>query len=444
MAADWKVARLADLVDIKHGFAFDGAYFRDEQPGDILLTPGNFAVGGGFKDDKIKYYSGPVPSDFILDPGDLLVTMTDLSKNGDTLGLPALIPSLPKQRFLHNQRLGKVIVRKSAPLVKRFLYYTFCSQPYRNEVLASATGTTVKHTSPSRIAAFSLPLPPVEEQAAIAHILGTLDDKIELNRRMNETLEAITRAIFKSWFVDFDPVRTKAEERQPVGVDAETVQLFPDRLVESEFGLVPAGWRIGSPLEAASLISGGTPRTSEVAYWGGGIRWASAKDISQCTDAFLLETERTITEEGLANSATTIVPRFSSVVVARGATTGRLTMLGEDMGMNQTCYALRSKHDAHLYLFHLLRHTIASLVHAAHGSVFDTITTTTFVVSRVLLPPAEVCEQFEALAAPIYEKVLQNLRESRILAAIRDALLPKLLSGEIRVQDAAKLVGAAT
>src|SRR5438445_320309 len=110
---------------------------------------------------------------------------------------------------------------------------------------------------------------------------NTLDDKIELNRRMNETLEAIAQVIFKSWFMDFDPMRAKAARGPSVGLDAESMQLFTDQLVESELGAIPADWRMGSILEASTLISGGTPRTSEASYWGGGIPWASAKDVSQ-------------------------------------------------------------------------------------------------------------------------------------------------------------------
>ncbi|HEV2314651.1 MAG TPA: restriction endonuclease subunit S [Candidatus Acidoferrales bacterium] len=222
IARDWLPAKLGDLIEVRHGFAFGGQYFRDEPPGDVLLTPGNFAIGGGFKGDKLKYYVGPVPEDFVLRESDLLVTMTDLSKAADTLGYPASVPPAHGFRFLHNQRLGKITILSDSLIRKDFLYYLLSSRPYRDEVLASATGTTVKHTSPERIRAFNFLLPPLEEQRAIARILGALDDKIELNRRMNETPEAMARAIFKSWFVDFDPVRAKAEGRSPFGMDAET------------------------------------------------------------------------------------------------------------------------------------------------------------------------------------------------------------------------------
>jgi type I restriction enzyme S subunit len=151
MAGEWKETSLAAVMDVKHGFAFPGENIRDEPPGDILLTPGNFAIGGGFKGDKFKYFDGEVPEDYVLKEGELVLTMTDLSKQGDTLGYPAIVPRPRGPRFLHNQRLGKVLIKRSAELDRGFLFYLLRTAEYRNEVLASATGTTVKHTSPGRI-----------------------------------------------------------------------------------------------------------------------------------------------------------------------------------------------------------------------------------------------------------------------------------------------------
>ena len=211
VGGEWQETTLGDLIDIRHGFAFKGHFIHDEPRGDVLLTPGNFAMGGGFKGDKFKYFNGLVPEGFVLRKGDLLVTMTDLSKQSDTLGYPVFIPACTDgRRYLHNQRLGKISLKEIASTDVRYIYYVMCGAEYRDEVLASATGTTVKHTSPDRIKRFRFRVPPLAEQRVIAHILGTLDDKIELNRRMNQTLEEMARALFKSWFVDFDPVRAKA------------------------------------------------------------------------------------------------------------------------------------------------------------------------------------------------------------------------------------------
>ncbi len=158
---------------------------------------------------------------------------------------------------------------------------------------------------------FRVRVAPLIERHAIARILGALDDKIELNRRTNETLEAAARALFKSWFVDFDPVRAKAEGRRPAGMDADTAAIFPSAFGETDIGEVPTGWRVGSVLDQAELMSGGTPRTEVAEYWGGSIPWASAKDVSRCGDCFLVATERTITDRGLSESATQLIPATS-------------------------------------------------------------------------------------------------------------------------------------
>ena len=203
---------------------------------------------------------------------------------------------------------------------------------------------------------------------------------------MNETLEAMARAIFKSWFIDFDPVRAKAEGRDP-GLPEHIANLFPDRFEDSELGEIPAEWEVGSILRQGRLLSGGTPKTDRKDYWDGDILWASAKDVSQCGQTFLVKTERTITHKGLEESATQLIPSFCTAVVARGATTGRMVMFGREMAMNQTCYALASITDTPFALYCHLRHEIDNLVHSAHGSVFDTITTSTFANSKIVLPP---------------------------------------------------------
>jgi len=277
------------------------------------------------------------------------------------------------------------------------------------------------------------------DQDAIASILGALDDKIDLNRRMNETLEAMARAIFKDWFMHFGPTRAIMEGRAPY-LAPDVWSLFPDRIADKE---PPRGWRVESLLDHANLISGGTPKTDEPAYWNGPIEWASAKDVSQCSDAFLISTERSITQRGLNESATRIIPKFSTVVVARGATTGRHCMFGRDMAMNQTCYALSSSRGRPFWLNCAFESLVAELVHAAHGSVFDTITTRTLQGALCAAPDAPLLDRFESLVQPLFLQVLANVEQSRTLAGTRDLLLPKLMSGEIRVREAEKAIEAA-
>jgi type I restriction enzyme S subunit len=202
----------------------------------LILTPGNFAIGGGFqlRPGKEKFYAGNVEPRYVLEPGELLVTMTDLSQDTATLGYPAIVPVIDGVRCLHNQRIGKVVLQDRASIDVRFLYYVLCSDDYREEIIASATGTAVKHTAPSRIEAYRFRVPPLSIQRNIAALLGSLDEKVDLNRRTSRSLDAMAQALFRSWFVDFDPVTAKREGRRPLGMDAMTADLFPSHFQESE------------------------------------------------------------------------------------------------------------------------------------------------------------------------------------------------------------------
>jgi len=359
--------------------------------------------------------------------GDLLY-----SREGTYFGIAAEVPE--RTRVCLGQRM--VLIRPKPDVVDfRFLCRWLNSPIMASHIHGYRDGTVAERLNLPTIRALPILVPPLPEQRVIAHILGTLDDKIELNRRMNETLEAMARALFKSWFVDFDPVRAKAEGRHP-GLPQPLADLFPDSFEDSELGEIPKGWTVGPILNHARLMSGGTPKTHHLEYWDGPIPWASARDVSQSHGSILVDTERTITPQGLDESATQMIPAFCSVVVARGATTGRMVLFGRDMAMNQTCYALATTTETPFALYCRLRVEIDALVHAAHGSVFDTITTSTFASSRIVLPARAVLMVFEERVAPVFQRVLGSIHEGRGLAALRDALLPKLASGELRVEDA--------
>jgi type I restriction enzyme S subunit len=299
----------------------------------------------------------------------------------------------------------------------------------------------------ARLAEFTVPVPENRaEQRAIAHILGTLDDKIELNRRMNETLEAMARALFKSWFVDFEPVRAKMEGRWDrgqslPGLPAHLYNLFPSRLVDSELGEVPEGWEVQPFSETVEVIGGGTPKTSVPEYWGGDIPWFSVVDAPTFAEIWVVDTEKKVTQKGVEASSTRVLPVGTTIISARG-TVGRLALVGVPMAMNQSCYGLRGKQGAKGYFNYFSTRTLVSVLQQrAHGSVFDTITRDTLAGVAVIVPPNQVVDEFERLAEPLLRRIHKNLLESRALATLRDALLPKLISGEIRVKDVKHMDG---
>jgi len=428
----WRDVRLGDLIDVKHGFAFDGEHFVDTPREDVLVTPGNFAIGGGFKADKLKYYAGPVPDDYVLREGDLIVTMTDLSKGGDTLGYPAIVPQLASIRLLHNQRIGKVTLRDGSKTDPRFLYYLMCGAEYRHEVLATATGSTVRHTSPSRIAGFKFSLPPLGQQRGIARALGSLDDKIQLNRRMNDALEAMARALFKSWFVEFEPVHAKKAGRPVRGVDAETAALFPNKFEDSAIGPIPKGWRVES-LDAVAQFLNGLPLQKYPAVEG-----ASYLPVIKIAE---LRRGNTIGSD----RANTSVP--SEYVIVNGdvvfSWSGSLTAVvwsGGKGALNQHLFKVTSdRFPRWLYFRWVLQHLPEfQAIAASKATTMGHIQRGHLTKALVAVPPAALISRANTVFAPIEERWLSAAVESQTLAETRDALLPKLLSGELSAAKAAE------
>ncbi|WP_335916835.1 restriction endonuclease subunit S [Shewanella chilikensis] len=465
MVTEWPVTTLDEHISIKHGFAFKGEYFKDSPTHDCLLTPGNFAIGGGFKGDKYKYYDGPIPNDYILKQGDLVVTMTDLSKQADTLGYSALIPFQCDKRLLHNQRTG-LVQFKSQDLDKTYLYFLLRSNQYRHHVVSGATGTTVKHTSPKKILAFEFHMPPKPLQIQIGQHLLALENKITLNRQINQTLEQMAQTLFKSWFVDFDPVmdnaldagnpipdelQHRAEARKAVRqgqaaadkeregfkpLPDEVRKLFPDAFEESELGWVPKGWKEKPIISLINLIGGGTPKTTEESYWGGEIPWFSVVDAPNDSDVFVLDTEKKVTEAGVANSSTKVLRIGTTIISARG-TVGKCALVATPMAMNQSCYGVVGAEGVHDYfVYYLLRQSVKQLQQRSHGSVFSTITRDTFNSLKLATGDASMTQLFGNTVSPWFEKILANNQQQSSLERLRDTLLPKLISGELRLDDA--------
>jgi len=184
--AGWRVGKLKDFCDVRHGYAFKGEFITTEETDQILLTPRNFRIGGGFNSSKYKYYSNyDYDEEYVLAPGDLIVTMTDLSKEGDTLGYPAFVPKYSENAFLHNQRLGKIV---DSQIDLFFLFFLLCQREYRSHILGTASGSTVRHTSPSRILDYKFAVPGRELLERFSLITSNLICKSFSNHEQIQTL----------------------------------------------------------------------------------------------------------------------------------------------------------------------------------------------------------------------------------------------------------------
>ena len=245
----------------------------------------------------------------------------------------------------------------------------------------------------------------------IVSILKSLDDKIENNRRINENLEQQAQALFKSWFVDFEPFRD-----QP--------------FVNSELGMIPEGWRVGYFIDNINIMPGGTPSTNVSEYWDNGdIPFFSPKDVN---GVYCLNTEKAITLEGLNHCSSQLYPKDTIIVTARG-TVGKIVLAGVPMAMNQSNYALVPKEGISNYYLYLQSQTLVDiLLKKANGAVFSAITTKDF-KEYVVIPPLNIINKFDTIIRPIFDKIHLIMRESLRLAQLRDTLLPKLMSGEIQV-----------
>lgn len=332
----------------------------------------------------------------------------------------------------------------------------------------------------AEIPQFEIYLPPLDEQKLIANFLGAIDEKIQLNHQINQTLEQMAQAIFKSWFVDFEPVKAKIAALEAGGseddallaamqaiagsalfvtdtTDADaptqlarlqtehpeqyatlraTAELFPSAMQDSELGEIPAGWKVLPLSEMVELIGGGTPKRSEPAYWNGDICWFSVKDAPNDGNVFVIDTVEKITDAGLKGSSTKLLPLGTTIITARG-TVGKLALTGVVTAMNQSCYGVIGAEGTGPYLNYLQMHkAVETLQRNTHGAVFDTITQATFGTVHQTQACVLLRADFENLVKPLFETIKNNLQQIRSLSELRDTLLPKLLSGELSISAA--------
>jgi type I restriction enzyme S subunit len=302
-------------------------------------------------------------------------------------------------------------------------------------------GTSNPSLSRDTFGAQVFPIPPIDAQRAIAHILGTLDDKIELNRRMNETLEAMARALFKSWFVDFDPVRAKAEGRTPTGMDAETAELFPSELVDSELGPIPKGWTSAALAHWATALSGGTPSKSDPSLWGGELPWISPKVM---TSIHADEPDAFVSPAAIGNG-TRLTPAGSTLIMVRGMglhNEVRVSQAIGDVTFNQDVKALVPKAiDPHLLLFAMLDaqpELLGRVESSGHGT--GKLPSEILLAHRLVMPSQKVQGCLAAQFAAVNARIQSARSEARSLARLRDELLPRLLSGDLAAGTAVAAV----
>lgn len=431
--SDWVWHRLEELCigvfDCHHStpkLTLEGPFVVRSQ--DILGGVLDFTnIGHVSEETYIERTSRAEPQE-----GDILY-----SREGTYFGIAAEVPR--DTRLCLGQRM--VLIRPdNQKLHSRFLRYWLNSPIVSRHLHGFRDGSVAERLNMSTIRALPVPLPTLEEQREIARILGALDDKIELNRRMNETLEATARAIFKSWFVDFDPVRTKAEGRQPVGMDAETAALFPDDFEESELGAIPRGWRIATLSDTATFTKGVSYKSDELqdssvalvtlksVMRGGGYSHNGLKaytgrfkpsQVLVSGEVVVAHTDVTQAADVLGRAARVQETPLFEILVA---SLDLVIVRPNDVLTNEYLYLLLSRPE---FTEHALGYSNGTTVLHLNSQALPNF--------KFVFPPASLVGKFTRFVQAIFARLDISERESRILAEARNTLLSKLISGEVRV-----------
>ena len=431
---EWPVVRLEELSSDEPGSIAIGP-FGSRMRSDVYTPSGvpvirgtNISDSRAWKNDWVYVsdeFADGLPNCNVRE-GDLVFP------HRGSIGEVAIIPG-DIARYMLSTSLMKFRPHreKVSPL---FLFYYFRSASGRSEIMrySSQVGTPGIGQPLTSLRQFHVPLAPREEQERITGILSALDDRIELNRRMNATLEAMARAIFKDWFVDFGPTRAKAEGRAPYFAP-EIWRLFPDVLDDDD---KPVGWRLSEIGKEVEAVGGATPSTKESSYWEGGEHhWATPKDLSNLASPVLIDTNRKLTEAGIKKISSGLLP-IGTVLMSSRAPIGYLAITEVPTAVNQGFIAMVCKKRlANIFVLFWCYENLDYIKGISGGSTFAEISKKVFRPVPVVVPSEQVLAAYEWLVRPLYDRITANTKESASLAQTRDLLLPKLMSGEIRLAD---------
>ena len=346
------------------------------------------------------------------------------------------------------------VTRAKEGVDQEFLYYCMASQSFIDFADSGSEGTRMPRTTWEWVSQYKIPLPALSEQRRIAHLLGTLDEKIELNRQMNETLEAMARAIFKSWFVDFDPVQAKIKERQPAGMDAETAALFPSTFQDSPLGKIPEEWEVARFADLADVILGGDwGKETESDNYLHPTLCIRGADISSLQTGGLGDMPiRYLKTSSLAKRQL----RSGDLVIEISGgsptqSTGRAMLINKELldrlnfplVYSNFCRLIRLKpEDMSNFVYLWFRRLYSNDEFFQYENGTTGIKNLAFMVfaqeNNILVPPMPIVNAFNRKIEPLFTMLQLNGEQSRTLSQIRDTLLPKLLSGKIRVDDVDK------
>lgn len=402
--------KVGTAFKIKHGLAISGTDMVANQPSDcelpVVTAIGDFDYSGGYgyRVKKSKHLKSTAPSLYVLKPGQILLAMTCQTAGGEILGIPGKVPDDDRE-YVHNQRIGLVEILDDSIIDIDYFYHWMKTSNVRQQLTATATGTKILHTSPSRIEDLDFSGPDIATQRSVASLLSSLDNKIEANAKLASDADELAQAIFRQ------------TARSAIRVSTfETV---------------------------ANVSGGGTPKTSVDDYWGGNISWATPTDITALNHPYLFRTSRTLTDEGLANCASALYPAGTILMTSR-ATIGAFALAQVPTAVNQGFITVQAKDPAlQAWLYLDMRSRTEEFRSWANGATFLELSRGNFKRLPVGLPDIETLTSFNSSTKDLFDLAVSHVKENQHLTELRDYLLPRLMSGKIKVRAADNYVEAA-
>ena len=411
---EWKEVRLGDVCEIYGRIGFRGYTTNDlvdtPKEGAISLSPKNI-INGELNLEQCtyikwdKYYESP---EIMINPNEIVIT-----KTGSSVGRTTFV-----RRVVHPMTLNpQLVVLKNISENAEFLSYYIKSALFQSVLKSIVVGSAIPTLSQKNLANLMINVPKeVEDQRRIASILSSLDRKIELNNKINADLEEMAQAIFKNWFVDFEPFKD-------------------DKFVDSELGMIPEGWKAGRLDEIADVVGGSTPSKAKPEYYTQkGIAWLTPKDLSNHPAVYTSRGEIDITEEGYNSTSTKLMPKGTILFTSR-APIGYISIAQNDICTNQGFKSLVPKKAGTCFLYCFLKYVTPEIENKSTGSTFKEASGSLMKSLQVLMPEQKVFEDFETIVSPLFARIESLEKESSRLSLLRDTLLPRLMSGEIEVPE---------
>jgi type I restriction enzyme, S subunit len=425
MMGEWPKKPLSDLAELESPITYGVVKPGSDPPDGVLFIRGGDIANGRIDVAALRRISTDISEQYrrtLLRGGELIISL---------VGNPGQIALVPESLCGANIARQVGLVRLGADVDSGFVKYFLLSREGQNALGAHSIGSVQQVINLRDLKTVEIPTPPLPEQRAIASVLGSLDDKIELNRRMNRTLEAMAAAIFKAWFVDFEPVRAKASGAASFpGMPQPAFDALPTAFTNSQLGPIPEGWEVMPLKEAARLTMGQSPKSEFYNTTGDGLPFHQG--VTNYGERFPIHKTFCTIRNRIAEKG--------DILFSVRAPVGRINVADERLIVGRGVAAIRHHNNWQSYLLYALKYQFTEEDSIGDGTIFKAVTKKDMEGIQLIEPCEVVGQGYERIASAIDQQIGLNDRESRTLAEIRDALLPKLLSGEVRVIEAERIL----